>query len=153
MKPMARRFEAVLASIERGFGVEVPFDVKEAFGSGRPPVRGTVNGAPFRTTIARRGGRSLLVFNREVREAAGIAAGDTVTIELERDDEPRVVETPPDLAAALDADPEARAFFERLSYTHRREYVRCIEEAKREETRRRRVEKAVAMLREGAQEP
>jgi len=133
--------------------VVVPFDLKEAFGSGRPPVLATVNGYTFRTTLFTMDGRALLGLNREVRNAAGVEAGQEVSIELERDDEPRTVEVPRDLAVALEADPAVRETFERLSYTHRKEYVRWIEEAKREETRTRRVAKSVELLREGVKTP
>jgi Bacteriocin-protection, YdeI or OmpD-Associated/Domain of unknown function (DUF1905) len=141
------RVEGVVEAAGRGgHVVELPLDVPALFGAKRPPVRGTVNGAPFRSTIAVYGGRYLLGLNREVREAAGgVGAGDTVVIELERDDEERTVEVPDDLRAALDA--ELLAFFDSLPFTHRREYVEWIEEAKREETRRRRVEKTVELLR------
>jgi hypothetical protein len=126
--------------------------VAAVFGAKRPPVRGTVNGAPFRSTVAVYGGRFLLGLNRELRAAAGgVGPGDNVTVELERDDEERTVELPADLRVALDAD--RLAFFESLSYTHRREYVRWIEEAKREETRRRRVARAVELLRRGVRTP
>jgi uncharacterized protein YdeI (YjbR/CyaY-like superfamily) len=86
-----------------------------------------------------------------VREAAGVEAGDVLTIDLKRDDEERTVKLPGDLAAALDAP--ARASFDALSLTHRREYVQWIEEAKREQTRERRVAKAVVMLRDGVKTP
>jgi len=149
----ARRFEATLEQHGSGTVVVVPFDLKETFGSGRPPVRASVNGYTFRTTLFTMGGRALLGLNREVREAAGVAAGEEVSIELERDDEPRTVEVPRDLAAALAADPAVRGTFESLSYTHRKEYVRWIEDAKREETRTRRIAKAVELLREGVKTP
>jgi uncharacterized protein YdeI (YjbR/CyaY-like superfamily) len=90
-------------------------------------------------------------FRREIREAAGVAAGDPVVVELERDDEPRTVELPDDLAAALDS--ETRASFDRLSYTHRKEYVRWVKGAKRDETRRKRVAQAVELLRAGVETP
>jgi hypothetical protein len=145
----ARRFEAVLGEGGERPLVAVPFDVREEYGQARAPVRGTVNGHPFRTTVAVYGGVPYLGFRREVREAAGIALGETVTVELERDDEPRVVEPPAELAEALAGDPVAAAAWERLSFTHRREHAEAIEEAKREETRRRRVERTLEMLREG----
>ena len=147
------RFEGVLEPYRTGFVIEIPFDVKAVFGSGRPPVRGTVNGFPLRSTLMSMGGRHLLGLNRETREGAGVAAGDRVTVELELDDEPRVVEVPPDLAAALDAAPDAREAFDRLSYTHRRDYAEWIAEAKQDETRCSRAERAVAMLREGIRHP
>jgi Bacteriocin-protection, YdeI or OmpD-Associated/Domain of unknown function (DUF1905) len=142
-----QRFETQLERRGEGAVVVVPFDVRAEYGQARPPVRGTVNGHPFRTTVAVYGGTFYLGFRREVREAAGIDFGDTVSIELERDDEPRDVVVPDDLAAALASDPDAQAAWDKLSYTHRREHVDAIEEAKREETRRRRVEGALALLR------
>ena len=137
----------------RGSGrlVEVPLDVRALFGEARPPVKATVNGYTFSSTIAVYDGRYYLGFNREVREAAGIDVGDVLTIDLERDEDERTVELPDDLAAALDA--AARRAFDDLSFTHRREYVRWIEGAKREETRKRRVAKAVELLRGGVKTP
>jgi Bacteriocin-protection, YdeI or OmpD-Associated/Domain of unknown function (DUF1905) len=149
----AQRFEATLEQHGSGTVVIVPLDLKDAFGSGRPPVVATVNGYTFRTTLFTMGGRALLGLNREVRAAAGVEAGQNVSVELARDDEPRTVEVPADLAAALDRDLAIRESFDGLSYTHRKEYVRWIEEAKREETRSRRVEKSVEMLREGIKTP
>ena len=145
-----QRFDARLELVGKtATRVEIPFDVRAAFGHGRPPVRGTVNGFPFRSTLAKYGGAYYLVVNRHVRKGAGAEAGDTVAMELELDDEPREVDVPDDLRSALAGDAQARATFEAHSYTHRREYVDWITEAKREETRLRRVGKAVAMLREG----
>ena len=144
---MMQRFEAALERRGQGVVVEVPFDVTTAFGRARPPVRGTINGTPFRSTVAVYGGRAYLGFRRELREAAGVAPGDTVAIALERDDEPRDVPVPDELAEAFGADPDAQAAWDRLSYTHRREWAEAIEEAKREDTRRRRVEQALAALR------
>jgi Bacteriocin-protection, YdeI or OmpD-Associated/Domain of unknown function (DUF1905) len=150
----ARRFEAPIEAVGRGGAVViVPFDVQQAFGSKRPPVRAAVYGYAFRTTIAPMGGRSLLGLNRQVREGAGVAIGETVSVELERDDEPRVVEEPEDFAALLAAAPDARAAFDALSYTHRKEYGRWITEAKRDETRQRRLHRAIEMLLEGRKTP
>jgi hypothetical protein len=144
------RFEAELTLSGRsGTYLVVPLDVPAVFGGRRSPVRGTVNGVPFRSTIAPYGDAFYLGVNRELRTRAGAEAGDTVVVELERDDEPREVEVPPDLGEALAADAGALATFDGLSYTHRKEYVDWIEEAKREATRRKRIEKAVVMLREG----
>jgi bifunctional DNA-binding transcriptional regulator/antitoxin component of YhaV-PrlF toxin-antitoxin module len=148
------RFQTTLREGEgRGSLVEVPFDVKATYGKARAPVRGRVNGTEFQTTVAVYGGRYYLGFRKEVRERAGIAPGDPLTIELELDDQPREVELPRELAAALDAAPDAREAYEGLSYTHRREYAEWVGGAKREETRQRRLEKAVSMLREGAKHP
>lgn len=152
--PSMDRFTAVLGGEEGERPiVELPFDAKERYGSARAPVRGTVNGAEFRTTVAAYSGIHLIGFNRELRDRAGIKIGDEVTVELERDDEPREVDVPPALQHALAGDPAARSAFEDLSYTHRREYAQWIAEAKREETRERRVIKAVGMLRAGERHP
>jgi hypothetical protein len=148
-----RRFEGTLERHGSGTVVVVPFDLKKEFGSGRPPVRATVNGYTFRTTLFTMGGRALLGLNREVREAAGVDAGAQVSVTLERDKEPRSVAVPPDLAVALERDPAIRNTFNGLSYTHRKEYVRWIEEAKREETRTRRIDKSIELLRAGVRTP
>jgi Bacteriocin-protection, YdeI or OmpD-Associated/Domain of unknown function (DUF1905) len=147
------RFQAVLGAEDSGVFIEVPLDVPAVFGRARPAVRVTVNGHPFRSTVAVYGGRYYLPVKRELREAAGVAAGDRVAVELEADEEPRTVEPPADLAAALAAEPAAGAAFERLSFTHRREYVEWVAGARRPETRRRRVQQAVGMLRDGRRHP
>jgi hypothetical protein len=134
-----------------GFLAEIPLDVPALFGGKRVPVRGTVNGTPFRTTIAVYSGHYYLGFRKEIRDAAGIADGDELTIELERDDEPRTIDVPRDLAAALAS--EERAFFDSLAFTHRREYVEWIEGAKREQTRQSRIAKAAELLRRGVRTP
>jgi hypothetical protein len=118
-------------------------------GAKRFPVVATVNGYTWRTSVARMGGEFLLGLNREVREGAGAQAGDEVEVRLELDAAPREVEVPEALAAALAADPQAQASFEGMAFTHRKEYARWITEAKREETRQRRVQQAVEMIRAG----
>jgi hypothetical protein len=118
-------------------------------GAKRFPVVAIVNGYTWRTSVARMRGEFLVGLNREVREGAGVQAGDTVTLELALDTEPRTVEVPAALAEALDADPEAKAAFDGMAFTHRKEYARWIEEAKKEETRARRVTQAVEMIRTG----
>ena len=125
----------------------MPFDPEEAFGRVRAPVRVTANGHSFRTTLARYGGVDYVGFNRGVREAAGITDGDRVTLEIELDDRPRAVEIPGELEAALAEDASARATFEALSPSHRREYATWVAEARRPETRARRVEETLARLR------
>ena len=147
-------FSAVLGGAEgEAPTVELPFDAKDRFGKARAPVRGTVNGTPFRTTVAVYGGRYLIGFNKELRAEAGIELGDEVEVVLEHDDEPRVVEVPPELADALAEDGAAKATYDALSYTHRREYAEWIAEAKREDTRERRAAKAIEMLRAGTRSP
>ena len=144
--------ERFTATLEERWLV-VPLDAKALWGEARPPVRGTVNGHPLRSRLAVYGGETVLGLTNAFRAQAGIQVGDVVAVELERDDEPREVEVPPELRAALDADDAARAAFDGLSFTHRKEYARWIAEAKREETRSRRLEKAVQMLREGFKTP
>jgi hypothetical protein len=133
-----------------GHMVVVPLDPRETFGKVRAPVRVTVNGYTFRTRLARYGGVDYMGFNREVREAAGIADGDLLEIELELDEEPRTVDVPDELAAALAADTSARAAFEALAPSHRRELAKWIAEAKRADTKARRVVQALERLHEQA---
>lgn len=118
-------------------------------GAKRFPVRATVNGYTWRTTVTRMRGEFLLGLNREVRESAGVKAGDKVEVAIELDTDQREVEIPEALARALSAAPDARAAFKRLAFTHRKEYARWVAEAKREETRDRRVARALQMLCEG----
>ena len=118
-------------------------------GAKRFPVVATVNGYTWRTTVTRRGRESLVGLNREVRDGSGTQAGDTVELELALDTAPREVTVPDALATALAADHKAREAFDSLSFTHRKEFARWIEGAKREETRDRRVVQALQMLREG----
>jgi Bacteriocin-protection, YdeI or OmpD-Associated/Domain of unknown function (DUF1905) len=145
------RFAArVSKNTSGGHTVVVPFDPKAAFGKVRAPVRATVNGHTFRTRLARYGGVDYLGFNREAREAAGISDGDLVTIELELDEEQRTIDIPHELAVALADDDGARAAFDALSPSHRREYASWIAEAKRADTRARRVGRTLEQLREHA---
>jgi hypothetical protein len=144
------RFRATLG--ERG--VVVPGDPKEEFGGARAPVSGSVNGTPFRGRLMVYGGVTYLGFRKEIRDAAGgIGQGDEVEVEIERDEAPREVEVPEALATALAGDPDAREVFEGLAFTHRKEYASWVAEAKKEETRTRRVERTIAMLREGVKHP
>jgi hypothetical protein len=127
-------------------GMTVPAEVVERLGAGkRPPVKVTVNGHTWRSTIAVMGGRYMLGVAAEHRAGAGVAAGDTLKVALELDAAPRTVDVPSDLANALKAAGVTEAF-EGLSFTHRKEHVRAVEEAKKPETRQRRIEKAVEMV-------
>lgn len=128
----------------------VPAEVVEALGpKKRVAVRVTVNGHIYRSTVAPMGGEYLLPLNRENRSAAGITAGDVIEVVLERDDEPRVVEVPDDLTAALATDGIAEDAFARLSYSHQREYVEWVTSSKRADTRARRVAQTVERVKEG----
>ena len=118
-------------------------------GATRFPVVATVNGHTWRTSVARMGGESLLGLNRQVREAAGVAAGDTVDVVVLLDEQPREVDLPDDLATALSTDPTAKAAFDAMAFTHRKEYARWVAEAKRDDTRQRRVAQALEMIRAG----
>ena len=131
-------------------GLRVPADVVQALGTGkRPPVRVTIGSHTYRSTVAAYGGVFMLPLSAENREAAGVAAGDEVDVDIELDTEPREVAMPADFAAALALEPEARRFFEGLSYSQQRWFVLGIEDAKTPETRQRRIDAAVVRLREG----
>jgi uncharacterized protein YdeI (YjbR/CyaY-like superfamily) len=108
-----------------------------------------INDYSYRSTVAVMGGAFMLPVSADVRERAGIAAGDELTVEVELDTEPREVVVPHDFSAALDADADARRFFESLSFSNKRRIVYPIDDAKTAETRQRRIEKAVSNLREG----
>jgi len=131
-------------------GIEIPDDVIASLGAGKkPPVRMTVSGYTYRTTVATVDGRYMVGFSRAHRAASGLAGGDEVEVEIELDTEPRVVEVPDDLQEALDAEPRAKETFERLSNSLKGYHVAQVLGAKTDETRQRRIEKSVAVLREG----
>lgn len=116
-------------------------------GAGKtPPVRVTVNGVSVGGRVMRRGGQNLVGFSRAARTELGVEPGQPIRLTIELDDQPREVEVPDDLAAALDADPAARAAFDALAFTHRKEYVRWVVEARKPETRERRVRETVARV-------
>ena len=129
-------------------GLQVPPEVVDALGAGRkPPVRVTINGHTYRSTVAARGDRYLVGVSAENRGRAGVAAGDQLDVTLDLDTEPREVDVPADLAVWLDG--ELHAFFDSLTPSQKRWYVEPITQAKKPETRERRVAKAVQMMREG----
>ena len=131
-------------------GFEVPPEVVEGLGAGkRPPVTVTINGYTYRNTVAVLGGRYMIGVSGEHRGPAKVTGGEIVDIDLELDTAPREVEVPPDLAAALDAEPMARRTFDGLSYSNRSWHVLQVDGAKSPETRTRRIEKSVAALRDG----
>jgi hypothetical protein len=118
-------------------------------GAKRFPVVATINGYTWRTSVTRMGGEFLLGLNKEVRQGAGVGTGDEVDVIVELDSAPREVEVPEALAAALTANPEVKAIFDRMAFTHRKEYARWIADAKQEQTRQRRLEQAMEMIRAG----
>ena len=145
------RFRARLEPRGPAAAVVLDDDQVAAVGEGakRFPVVADVNGYTWRTSVFRMGGEFLLGLNREVRQGAGAQAGDEVDVTIELDTAPREVEVPEALAAALAADPHARTSFERMAFTHRKEYAQWVADAKRDETRQRRVRQALEMIRAG----
>ena len=131
-------------------GMVVPDDVIAALDSGRQPsVRITIGGHTYRTTVASRAGQFLLPLSAENREAAGVAAGDEVDVDIELDTAPREVAVPAELAAALDAEPAARRTFDGLSNSNKSWHTYQVENAKTDETRQRRIAKSIEALRDG----
>jgi antitoxin component of MazEF toxin-antitoxin module len=147
-------FRAPIRPSGRGGGghlVDVPTEVVEALGGkGRIPVTATFNGVPYRGSIVRMGGGAVLGVQKAIMAEAGVRGGDSITVVVRNDEGPREVEVPVDLAEALARNGAARAAFEGLSFSHKREYVRSITEAKRPETRARRIELTIEQLVERA---
>ena len=140
----------ILQSGKTAAGIRVPDEVVEALGSGkRPAVRVTINGFTYRSSIATVNGQYMVGVSAENRAGARVAGGDDVDVDVELDTEPRPVDVPPDLAAALDADPKARATFDALSRSNRSWHVLSVEGAKTDATRQRRIARSVEALREG----
>jgi hypothetical protein len=131
-------------------GLSAPFDVEKVFGTrARIRVRGTINGFPFRSSLMPMGGCHRMVVNRQLREGAGVKAGDTVNIVLERDEADRTVEIPPLLKKELAKNKTAAANWEKYSYTNRKEMARSIVEVKQEATRVRRLAKVMDVIKSG----
>jgi hypothetical protein len=146
------QFKAVFFRVgASGSAVEVPRTVSEALGKrGQVRVRGTLNGVEFKSNLMPMGdGSHCLGVHKATQVAAGIDFGDDVSVQMEEDTAPRAVDIPADLARALKAEPQAMAFFDELAQTHRREYANWVAEAKKPETRERRIEQTLALLREG----
>ncbi len=125
----------------------VPFDVSEVWGTrGRVRVKGTINGFPFRTNIQPMEGRHLLTFNKQLQAGAKAQPGDMVAVVMDRDTEEWTVDPPAELAKAFRRSKDAKALWDKLAYTHRKEFAQWISGAKQEETRERRAAKAVSMM-------
>lgn len=140
----------ILQGDKTATGIQVPDAIVEALGAGkRPKVTVTINGFTYRSSIAVMGGDFMVGVSAENRAAAGVAGGDEVDVDIELDTAPRVVDVPPDLAAALDAEPAARRTFDALSYSNQSWHTYQLGAAKTDETRRRRIAKSVEALREG----
>ena len=131
-------------------GIQAPFDVEEVFGTrARVPVRGTINGFAFRSSLMPMGGCHMMAVNRTMREGAGVKAGDTIEVVMERDEGERIVEVPTVLMKELAKSKTAAVNWEKQSYTNQKEMARSIVEAKQEETRARRFAKVMDVLKSG----
>ena len=150
-------FDAILDGYENmeALSIEFPYDVEALYGTkGQVKVKVTYDGVPYRGSLARMGQpRHFLLVRKDIRKLIGKNAGDTVRVTVQRDTEERIVEIPEDLLALMNAQPEARARYDKLSYTHRKEYVRWITEAKKPETREIRLHKTIDMLLNGKKNP
>lgn len=148
---MKQEFRAVIqqhADMNAAF-VEPPFDVEEVFGAKRVKVLATFDGMEYRGSLVRMGECYMLGLTQEIRKRIGKDFGDTIDVTIEKDEEERVVEIPPDFSEAMKHNTEAQKTFEKLSFTGKKEYVTWITDAKKEETRTDRIEKAVARLVDG----
>lgn len=135
-----------------GAFVEIPFDVEAAFGSKRPKIKALIEGVPYRGTLVRMGSENhLLLILKSIREQIGKTFGDEIKVSVELDAEERVVTVPAELKRIFKSDKEAKAAFEKLSYTHQKEYVKWIEDAKKVETRQSRIVKTLELLKKGKQ--
>lgn len=142
------KFRAVIEDAGNGGAyVTIPFDVESTFGKKRVKVAATIEGVPYRGSLVRMGTDChILGIRKDIREQIGKGIGDEIEVTVAEDTEERVAAVPPDLAAALEKSPEAKINFEKLSYSHQKEYINWIEEAKRAETRQVRIERAIAKL-------
>jgi len=141
---------AIRQSDKTATGIEIPGEVIEALGAGKkPPVKVTVNGYSYRSTVATMDGKFMVGFSADHRSASGLKGGDEVDVEIELDTEPRTVDVPADLQSALDAEPKARATFDKLSNSLKGYHVYQVMTSKTDETRQRRIAKSIATLREG----
>lgn len=145
------KFRAVIEDAGNGGAfVTIPFDVEQVFGKKRVKVKATLAGEPYRGSLVRMGGDChVLGVRKDIREKTGKIYGDEIEVELEEDTEPREVSIPEDVRQALENDAEAEAIFKQLAYSHQKEYVEWIEEAKRDQTRQRRIVQMLELLKQG----
>lgn len=140
----------ILQSGGTATGIRIPDEVVESLGAGRrPPVRVTINGFTYRSSVAVMGGDYMVGVSAENRAGARVKGGDVVDVDIELDTAPREIEEPPDFAKALDAEPAARKTFDGLSYSNKSWHTLQIAGAKTDETRQRRIAKSIEALREG----
>jgi len=146
VKPIAKTFQTTIYRRENICFIPLTFDPRPVFGKIRVPVKVTVNGYTYRSTIAAMGGPPCIPLRRSNREAAGLEGGETLLVTLELDTEKREVKPPADFVKALKASPPAWDRWRELSFSHQREYAEWIESAKKPETRARRVAEAVSRI-------
>ncbi|HEX5822845.1 MAG TPA: YdeI/OmpD-associated family protein [Candidatus Limnocylindrales bacterium] len=140
----------ILQSGKTATGIRIPDEIVESLGAGkRPPIQVTINGYTYRSTVAVMGGDYMVGVNADNRAAAGVAGGDEVDVDIELDTAPREVTVPPDLQAALDAEPEAQRTFDKLSNSNKGWHTLQVEGAKTDETRQRRIARSIDALRDG----
>jgi len=147
------RFKALIEGKEAGVvaAITPPVDVPEFFGThGRVPVRGTINGFPFRSSLMPCGGPHMMPVNKTLCQGAGAQPGDTVDVVMERDAEERTVEAPPELKKELAKNRKAQERWEKLAFTHKKEMANSISGARQEETKKRRLSKVMLILKTGA---
>lgn len=143
-------FNTTILQLGNNTGINVPDEVVEKLGAGKkPPVIVTVNDYTYRNTIAVMGGKFMIGVSADIRSKTGIKGGDKVKVTLELDTKPREVDVPADFQRLLDKNSKARQFFETLSYSNKQRYVLPLGQARTEETRQRRMEKAINDLIEG----
>jgi len=149
--PKKQTFKAVIQNAGGGGAcVEVPFDAERVFGSKRPKVKALIEGVPYRGLLVRMGGPNhMLIILKGIREQIGKTFGDEIKVSVEIDTEERVITAPEELKRLFKSEKVAKANFEKLSYTHQREYVIWINEAKKAETRQNRIAKTIEMLKQG----
>ncbi|MBP1755772.1 MAG: antitermination protein NusB [Firmicutes bacterium] len=148
---MRQEFDAVIKKVEgvNGAYIEPPFDVEAVFGAKRVKVLATFDSASYRGSLVRMGGCYMLGMTQEIRRQIGKDAGDMVRVTIEKDEEERVLEIPEDFKIALESDNKALETYDKLSYSGKKDYILWITDAKREETRKDRINKAIAKLTEG----
>ncbi len=134
--------------------VYFPYDVQESFGTkGQVKVNVTFDGVPYRGSLTNMGFGHMVILRKDVKAKVGKSHGDTVSVTIQKDTEERIVEVPQELQDAFKKAPEAKAFYETLSYTNRKEYARWVSSAKRAETKERRLQKSIEMLNKGIKHP
>ena len=153
MREKKLRFKAKIEGKEAGVvaAITPPVDVIEWFGTrARVPIRGTINGFPFRSSLMPMGGCHMMPVNKALCQGAGVTPGDIVDVVMERDEEVRTVEAPPELKKELAKSKKAQANWDELAFTHKKEMALSISGAKQEETKERRLAKVMQVLKTGA---